>query len=72
MRQAEKMSRIDLEDCDSDRDVCLAGSEKDSSNLGDALHSAERSVGPFFMDFDDGLADDPANYCLPAEARFPD
>jgi hypothetical protein len=28
--------------------------------------------GPFFMDFEESLADDPANYFLQADERFPD
>ena len=28
--------------------------------------------GPFFMDLEADLAEDPANYCLSAEGRFPD
>lgn len=33
---------------------------------------ADEAGNPFFLDFEFDMADDPANYVLPPEGRFPD
>ena len=51
-----------------ERDVRARSSAEGYADESDA----ELNTSPFFMDMDDWLADDPSNYCLPAESRFPD
>jgi len=59
-------------DGDREGDCRIVNLAEHESHRDDSSTSTGMNRRPFFMEFDADLAADPANYCLPAEGRFPD